>query len=434
MINIITALGNPILNNELKKEKCFNILSKDIQYQDGIFEILEENNKIDFLILSEILLGKNNIEELVKKIKEKNNKIKIIIILENEKYELENKLYSYGINKIFYNNKIEIKEIIYFIKNNNILNNNFENKKYEEMKEELNELKNLLIKNNINFENNKNNKKNKFKYINNNKKIISIAGTGGVGKSIISVNLTNILKEKSQKILILDFDILNNSLHTILGVNQYSEKIKNKLQKNNLIRNKINVKDLIIKINKKVDLISGINLLFDSEYKISSEKIKFIIEELKQYYDVIIIDTSSECFFNYTKNILKNSDLILFLIEGNISEIKKANNLLKIYEENWNIKKEKINIIINKYNNNAINEKLIKNIFEEYRVIGKIKFNKKYNNLINKNYEEKNIPKNIKKEYKIISDKIIKLKNRKIKLKIKNIYNKFKYKMINKKE
>ena len=106
--------------------------------------------------------------------------------------------------------------------------------------------------------------------------------------------MANILKENNQKILIIDFDILNKSLHTILGVNEYSKKIKNKLQKNNLINNKINIKELIIKINKKVDLISGINLIFDSKYKISSEKIKFIIEELKEYYDLIIIDTSSE--------------------------------------------------------------------------------------------------------------------------------------------
>ena len=42
------------------------------------------------------------------------------------------------------------------------------------------------------------------------------------------------LKDKKNKILILDFDILNNSLHTILGVNKYSKKIKNKLQKNSL--------------------------------------------------------------------------------------------------------------------------------------------------------------------------------------------------------
>lgn len=450
MKQIITALGNPLLNDKLSEEKEFKILTKDIQYQDGIFEILEKEEKIDFLILSEILLGENKIENLIEKIQEKNNQIKIIIILENKKEELENILYLKGIKKIYYNNKVQIKEIISFIKNENKEEN-------EKIKNELENLKELLIKNNINFEKEKinnnllenkidenklkknklnKNKLNKIKIIKNNKKInskvISIAGTGGVGKSIITLNLSNILKEKKQKILIIDFDILNNSLHTILGVNQYSQKIKNKLQKNDLIQNKINIKKLVIKINKKVDLISGINLLFDSKYKISSEKIEFILEELKQYYDVIIIDTSSECFFDYTKNILNNSDNILFLLEANLLEIKKANNLLKIYIEEWNLKKEKINIIINKYNENAVDDKIIKNIFSEYKILGKIKFNKKYNILINKNFEEDIFTKNIKKEYEKISDKIIKLKNRKLNLTIENIYNRFKFNLYQK--
>lgn len=445
MKKIITALGNPLLNDKLSNEKEFNILTKDIQYQDGIFEILEKEEKIDFLILSEILLGENKIENLIEKVKEKNNKINIIIILENKKEELEKILYLKGVIKIYYNNQVEIEEIISFIKNENVEEN-------EKIKIELENLKEILIKNNISFEKEKvnnnllenkidknkfnNKEKNKIKIIKNNKnldcKVISIAGTGGVGKSIITLNLSNILKEKNQKILILDFDILNNSLHTILGVNKYSQKIKNKLQKNDLIKNKIDIKELIIKINKKVDLISGINLLFDSKYKISSEKIEFILNELKQYYDVIIIDTSSECFFDYTKNILNNSDNILFLLESNLLEIKKANNLLRIYKEEWNLEKEKINIIINKYNENSVDDKIIKNIFSGYKILGKIKFNKKYNILINKNFEEDIFTKNIKKEYEKISDKIIKLKNRKINLIIENMYNKFKYNLYQK--
>lgn len=426
MKQIVTALGNHYLNDKLCEEKTFNVLAKDIQYQDGIFEILEKEEKIDFLILSEILLGENKIENLIEKIKEKNNFIKIIIILENKKEELENILYVKGVTKIYYNNKVEIEEIISFIKNE-------KNNENEKIKIELENLKELLIKNNICLEKEKNNlienkikQKNKIELIKKeNKKIISIVGTGGVGKSIITLNLSNILKDKKNKILILDFDILNNSLHTILGVNKYSKKIKNKLQKNDLIQSKLNIKDLIIKINKKVDLISGINLLFDSKYKISSEKIKFILEELKKYYDVIIIDTSSECFFDYTKNILKNSDTILFLLEANLIEIKKANNLLKIYNEEWNLKKEKINIIINKYNENSVDDKIIKNIFSSYKILGKIKFNKKYNILINKNFEEDFFTKDIKKEYEKITGKIIKLKNRKINLTIENLYKRF---------
>ena len=430
MKKIITALGNPYLNEELTKEKEFEILTKDIQYQDGIFEVLEKNEQIDFIILSEILLGKNNLEELIQKIEQKNNKIKIILIIENKNEKFEKNLMLKGVQKIYYNNQVEVQEIISYIKNQN-KNINYNNEELEKMKLEIENLKELLAKNNINLEN----KKTNIELVENReelKKIITVSGTGGVGKSIITLNLANILKEKNQKILIIDFDVLNNSLHTILGINEYSKKIKEKLEKNDLIKNKIDVRDLIIKINKKVDLISGINLIFDSQYKISSEKIKFILEELKEYYNVIIIDTSSECFFDYTKNIMSNSDINLFLLEANLLEIKKANNLLKIYTEKWKIKKEKINIIINKYNENAVDDKIIKNIFSEYKILGKIKYNKKYNNLINKNFQEGIFTKNINKEYKVISDKIIKLKRRKINLTIENIFNRIKYNLYQK--
>ena len=458
MKKIVTALGNQILNENLKNEKEFEILGQDIPYQEGIFEIMEEKNEIDYLILSEILSGENNIEKLIEKIKEKNNNIKIIIILEKRKKELENILYKNGILKIYYNNEVEINEIVSYIKEEDKKENL--KKDNEEIKKELNKLKEILIKNNIynNEEENdknkiKNNKikninykkcrnieNNKFKILDNkknnkekiNKKIISIVGTGGVGKSIVTLNLAKSFKETQNKILIIDFDILNNSLHTILGVNKYPQKIKEKLQKNDLIKNKINVKELIIKINKKVDLISGINLLFDSKYKISNEKIKFILEELKQNYDVIIIDTSSECFFDYTKNILKNSNNILFLLEANLLEIKKAQNLLKIYIEEWKISKERFNLIINKYNENSVDDVIINNIFSEYKILGKIKMNKKYNNLINKNYKNKLFQNNLKKEYKKITNKIIKLNNKKRKLMLENVFSKFKYNLIQK--
>lgn len=421
MKNIITALCNSTVNDKLKEINEFNILANDIQYQEGIFEILENRKEIDYLILSEFLPGEYEIKKLIEKIKEKNNTIKIILILEKEKEELENYLYAKGIFKIFYNNKIEISDIINLIKNN--YNEN------EKIIQELENLKNILIKNNININNGENlinkkeiendkkiknkilekiklkiERKNKInKKINLNKKVISILGTGGVGKSIATINIANLLKENNYKVLIVDFDILNNSLHTLLGVNKYPEKIKNKIKNNSLINNKINIKELIIKINKNIDLMSAMNLLFDSKYKISSSKVKNILEELKENYDYIIIDNSAECFFEYTKNIINNSDLNIYLLEANLIEIKKAKNLLEIYNKEWNIEKNKINLLINKYNKHSVKDKIIKNIFNEYKILGKINFNEKYNLLINKNYKQnKLVKKEIKKEYEKI--------------------------------
>jgi len=418
MKNIITAIGNERLNEELKSKENIKILNKDIQYREGILEILESENKIDFIIISDNIPGEIGFLELIKQIKNKHKNINIILVLSQNDEELESKLKNIEINNIFFN-EIKIEEILKII---NQKNNN------EELKNEIENLKKIILENN-NIKKNKNNdnnnklkliklknklidfKKIKKKIIKFNKinkkaknKIISVLGTGGVGKSIFIINLINILKLNKNKILIIDFDILNNSLHTILGKNKYNKNTKNKT--NNF--EKININDLIIKINKKIDLISGVDLLFDSKYKINNYKLEKILKDLKEKYDVMLIDTSSECIFDYTQCLVQNSDKSIFLIEANLLEVKKAKRLLEIYLENWNIKKEKINIVFNKYNFNSINLNILKNIFNEIKIIGKINFNKNYNLIINKNNRLKNklINLKIRKEYLKIINKI----------------------------
>lgn len=139
MKKVITAIGNPILNIKLKQEKELVVIGNDIQYQEGIFEVLEKEEDIDFLILSEIIPGELSPQKLIEKIKLINYNIKIIIILENKNEELENILIAKGIFKILYNNQIEIKDMIKIIKKEEI---NFEK---EELKKEINDLKRLML-------------------------------------------------------------------------------------------------------------------------------------------------------------------------------------------------------------------------------------------------------------------------------------------------
>ena len=111
----------------------------------------------------------------------------------------------------------------------------------------------------------------------------------------------------------------------------------------------------------------------------------FNFNYLKEKYEIIIIDTSSECFFDYTKEIIKNSNLNIFILEANLLEIKKAKNLLNIYINNWKIPQESINILFNKYNENSIDISILKKIFSEFNILGKLSFNPQYNLIINKN-------------------------------------------------
>ena len=201
MKTVITAIGNPILNIKLNQEKELIVIGNDIQYQEGIFEILEKEKNIDFLILSEIIPGELSAQKLIEKIKLINYNIKIIMILENKNEELENILIAKGTFKILYNNQIEINDMIKIIKKEE---NNIEK---EELKKEINKLKKLMlekqksekeqINENIKRENTKErNRKTELQIINQNKLLQKIMNAyyikqykrNNIKKEIISIS------------------------------------------------------------------------------------------------------------------------------------------------------------------------------------------------------------------------------------------------------
>ena len=396
-MKIITALENPKTNEKLKKETDFEIIGNDIQYQEGIIEILEKNLSINLIIISELLPGEIGFKKIIEKIKVIKKEIEIIAILKDENEELKNYLISKGVFNIFYNNKITINELI------KTINNIFNLKKENEINEEIKNLKRIILENNKpnkkiinkNIKNkylkiknkilNKINSKNKIKLENNKNKIISIVGINGIGKSVFSSILAKSINNK--KIILIDFDIFNQSINSIFNVKK---------------TNKNNSSNLMLRVNKNIDLLCAVDFLFDEKFKVEKNRIKKLLEEYLNKYDLIIIDTTSECFFDYTKEILEKSDLIIFLAGGNLTELKKSKNLLDIYINKWKTNREKINIIFNKEDKNSIDNKILKTLFSDFNILEKIKLNNKFDLIINNNL--KTIDKKIKKKF----EKIIK--------------------------
>ena len=382
-MKILTALQDPKTNEILKEKTKHNIIETDIQYQEGILETLEKNNKIDLIIISQLLPGNIGFKDLINKIKIINNNIEIIAILENKNNELKDFLKQKNINSIFYNNEITIDELINVIEEKDKNKKEMEiNKKIEQNKKEkkINKILSILKEEKIKIiKNSKINNIKKFKNKTNKtqNKIISVVGIPGVGKSIfISLFSKNI---KHKKILIIDFDIYNKSLDLIFGYNT-----------------KVQQEKAIIKINNNIDLLSKIEIFFKESY-IEKNKIKNILDSFSKKYDLIIIDNTSEYSCEHTKEILKNSDSIIFLSDANLIELNKTKKLLEKYINKWKIEKERINVVFNKININSINNKILNNLFSDFNILGKINFSNKYNLIINNNLKILN--KKINKEY-----------------------------------
>lgn len=441
MKKIITAIGNEFINNELKKEKNLNVILNDIQYKEGIVESLEKENEVDYIIINSVLQGETKIEDLIKQIYIINKYIKIIIIIENNEKEIEKYLNYKNIYKIIYldkDDKVNMQKIIEIIsndhENNKIINIKKEEKDKENKKESKkikgernntnivlikriakNIINNYLIKQlsskKIKF-NSKKSLKNKIK-----NKSICITGPPGVGKTIISINLAKINIYKNDKILIINSDFFNNSINTILGLSNISRNIniEKKCKENNeyLKNNFDNIFECfnIIKINKKIDLL----ILKKEKTKENIENmfLNKIIENinfLKDIYEIIIIDTNYNEKSNNLKNITEICDFCLFISDTNLLEINQSIKLLDIFINKLNIKINNIKIMFNKYNSESISFNLLKNIFSEFEVIGKLNYRKIYNKLINKNNKYSLLDKKLKKEYININNKINNIK------------------------
>lgn len=240
MKKIITAIGNENINNELKKQINLQVLLNDIQYKEGIVEVLEDYEDIDFIIINSELPGEMSLKQLIQNILEINKRIKIIIFSENKNEELEKYLYNKGVYKVLYDNEIEISDLI------KLVNNNSEN---DELKEEINKLKEIIL------EKEKRKNKNIFKILKNKIKNIILKIKNKLSKNKINniynnyenknnknKNIIKIKKHKSKKIIINSIS-KNTSAQTIIILKNNS----NKNPEINNIKNEDKIK--IIEIN-----------------------------------------------------------------------------------------------------------------------------------------------------------------------------------------
>lgn len=395
MKRILTAINNPVLNEELRKKEYIEVIGKDIQYKEGIIETLEnnKNKKIDIIIISEELPGTIENKKLLELIKNKNEKIKIIYILEKENIIKEKELKELNINSIYYNNKITIEEIINRISENEI-------NKEEEMKKEIEKLKKIIEKNNkINKKkiikiisekiNNKFKKREKNKIKNNknknnkkskNKKIIKIIGSPKTGKTTFAIILSEKLRKKNKKILLIDLDKNKKSLtKKILKKNKIIKKYEDKtgkikyikkLNKRKKIKRKIYNKKIKIKRKELKKINDNIFIL-----NVKNKKTKNIINDIEKYeifFDYIIVDTKNK---NDLKILNKKSENVL-IINGKKLGIQELERIFYIDQKNSHKSQKSLHIVINKVNKKTIMKDILEKIFNNIESITYIKKSK----------------------------------------------------------
>lgn len=400
-MKLLTALANPQMYEKLKQNECIEIIANDIQYQEGIFEMIEEQKeKIECILISELLPGKLTIEELVEKVRNQSNTFKIIVILQKIDTMREERIKQNEEIEVIYHNQITIEELVELIENN---------KTKRELTKEIIKLKSLLEKQEK--EKTEDNKEIVYKeqlrieeeiekeYIiqkgrkkgrkkeKTNGVIVMVTGRGGVGKSTFIVQIAKAIQEIKKDILILDFDLLNHSISYMFS--------KAKAE---------NIGEItLFKVDKNISILKG-EQIKQNQKIIGKEN---SIEKLKMKYDIILIDTAVECYLQTVQNLANKSDTILFISEANIPELRKTRKLLEIYEKQWNISKEKINIVFNRMKQDSIDSGILLEVFKGIEVLGEVGEIKNNNIMANQHMKKIFLEKEVQNQYKKIAKKLV---------------------------
>jgi len=157
--------------------------------------------------------------------------------------------------------------------------------------------------------------------------IITItSGKGGVGKSTTTANVASALAKNGKKVVAIDFDIGLRNLDMILGLeNRIVYDVVDVMEGN------CNVAQAIIKDKKIPDL----HFIPASQTKdkniLDKEKVKKLLEELKENFDYVLIDSPAGIESGFEHSIFL-ADRAIIVTTPEISAVRDADRVIGIID------------------------------------------------------------------------------------------------------
>lgn len=250
---------------------------------------------------------------------------------------------------------------------------------------------------------------------------------GKEGKTVNGLNLAAAIASHYQSLNIcyLDLDLLNPSIQNYLKedvcLSNFKSEISTKKEvvENGNIFSILSTKPFSNISNFKV--IRGFNLETYSkiDFDIPNEEIGFIINKLKNYYDILIIDTSGDLLKNKNNRyIFENCNTRLFFLSQDYRSLFLYKNVSK------NLNYNNFFLIFNYFENSVIDKKAIKDTLENENIF-KISYFSELREIINNEkllyFSNQNYKNQINKIVEGILEVKLTPQNEKKKISIKNI-------------
>lgn len=175
----------------------------------------------------------------------------------------------------------------------------------------------------------------------NKSKIITLTSSkGGVGKTIFLLNFAGILAKLNQKVLLVDCDFVGGSIALNLDLKPTKNIYNISLD---LLSNRYqDFSSYISKYHKNIDIVASCKDPREA-LKIDINHILAFLEEAKNHYDIILIDTTHGLTLENVK-LLDKSDIILYMMTNDLMDIKNTKAFMEVANS---IEMDNIKVILN---------------------------------------------------------------------------------------
>ena len=129
----------------------------------------------------------------------------------------------------------------------------------------------------------------------------------GEGKSITSANLAILLSQRGYKVMLIDADLYHPTLTKMFDIDT------NKAGLVDYLNGKVSWEECVCE-NLPMDLLAGKEKKAVSSAVLLNERMEILLKELKEKYDIIIIDTAPAAYMADANYISKQVDAMLYVV------------------------------------------------------------------------------------------------------------------------
>jgi pilus assembly protein CpaE len=173
--------------------------------------------------------------------------------------------------------------------------------------------------------------------------VVTVAGgKGGIGKSVIAVNLALALRRESERsVVIIDLDNDFGDVATMLDLTPSKTLLDALVRGPQLDRN--NVHEFLTTHYSGLDVLAAPSAGIDWSHRDVAE-IKPVLDLLAEIYDFVVVDTGP--FGEVTRVAVQASTLTLIVTSGEVSGVRNTAAAMQRLSS-WGVQEERIKLLLN---------------------------------------------------------------------------------------